>query len=84
MECFFRQTEVKKLSPLLVMGKSENESWFSVYFSIANFILGCRWFRKTKNLSASDSLLKRQMISSPYLRYNITSHFSNDCNHFCS
>ena len=41
MECFLQQSEVRKLSPLLVMSKFINESWFSVSFSIVNFILGC-------------------------------------------
>ena len=48
------------------MSKSKNESCFSVCFSIVNFILGCRWLRKTKILWTSDSLLKRPMISSTY------------------
>ena len=107
--------EVRKLSPLLDISKSENENWLWICFSVVIFIFdalrdlvpfvkfekrekhpwrsvtfskvsgrlvsqGCCWFGKTKNL-ASDSPL-RSMISPTYLWYNITSHYSNDCNYF--
>ena len=51
---------------------------FSLFFK-------CKfYFGMAKNLSVSNSPLKRQMISCTNLQYSTTSHSSNDCSHICS
>ena len=53
-------------SPSFVIKTSKNEIFSLNCFSNVNLMLGCCVFKNSKNLSVSDSQLKRHIISSTY------------------
>ena len=66
MAVSLRKMEEQNWSPSFVTGTSKNEICLLTGFSNVNLILGCCVFKNSKNLSASDSQLKRHIISSTY------------------
>lgn len=54
---------IKSIFLFGIINKSKLESMLCLFYNW-EFMFGCCWFRKTSNLSASDSLLKRQWYHS--------------------
>ena len=90
MECFLRLTEVRKLSPLLVIRKNSNFIVTKLVMKVGYkclfhlWIPQCCWFRKIKNLSAIIFTVKKASNIIHVTNVDITSHSSNDCSHFYS
>ena len=61
-----QKTEVQNWSPSFVIKTSKNEIYLLTCFSNVKLTLGYWLFKNSKNLSASDSQLKRHIISSTY------------------
>ena len=90
MECFLRLTEVRKLSPLLVIRKNSNFMATKLVMKVGYkclfhlWISQCCWFRKIKKLSAIIFTVKKASNIIHVTNVDITSHSSNDCSHFYS